>query len=271
MDENLDITIEIEGLDSQENHVLLGDFLEELKNLQASMMRVDRLIDGTPSVDFRIVDATHSSPLTITLEPIRRTTKKHIPTRARLVKFHHRFFQEMAALAKGQAPSEEMDDTTLGLLDKVAKGYGKNFKSLRLKNHVTEVKIDSSFQKTVHTLLTNQIVSYGTLTGDLDALNVHGEQANMIWIYPSSGPERVACRVPSRFKSLISKSAQKTVKVTGRKHYRPGGIHPHFVDVEDVVIIPPLEAEFHIGQLRGAFKGHMTAEEIANFESDEWD
>lgn len=237
------------------------------------MVRVDKVIDGKRSAEFRIIDATHSSPLTITLKPTRIATKKNAATLERVVQFHHKFFREMSALSRGEAPSDDVDDATLILLNKIAKGYGKTFKSLKIKNSGEFVTFDAKFRNTVNALLTNQIVSFGSLVGNLDALNVHGERSNMIWVYPSSGPERVACRVPARFKTFISESARKTVRVTGKKHYRTGSIHPHFIDVEDIEPAPT-PGDDHISKLRGVFAEHGDNDgsgEFTNTARNEWD
>jgi hypothetical protein len=255
--ENLQIAVEFLGLDQEEGHLRLDAFMEELNRIMRSMEQVDRLIDGKESAYFRIIRASHndgaSKPgaLEITLAPTRIERVKNPVPESRIVAFHHRYFDELSKIQEGGAPSSEIDDDTLKLLDKVADGDGVSYKSLRILNHARSVEIDQIFKRTVHRLLADQVVSNGTLTGALDAMNVHGEGRFWFWIYPSTGPTRVRCHAPAEFRDLITRNPKRIVRVEGAKYYRPNSAHPHKIHVENVELAPQVE---HLNSIRGALR-----------------
>ena len=267
VNEDLKITIQIEGLDSEEGHVRLDGLIHELTLIRKSMGRVDKLVDGRSSAYFRIVNASQSNRLTIVLEPTKIKTQSYTPTDRRITEFHHKYFSELSSLANGREPSDDIDDETLAVLNQVAEGKGKNYKSLLIQNAASSVGIDDKFQTTVRALLANQIVAHGSL-------NVHGDRSNMIWLYPSSGPRRVACKIPARYKEIVSASARKIVTVYGKKHYRASSVHPHFIEVEIFDLVPADDPEDHISKLQGAFKGKGDNESTDNIVSsirNEWE
>lgn len=69
MDDDLNIVLELEGLPEEEGHIRLPDLVEELDALLSALNCIDRTVDQTrkPTLEYRIIAATHSSPLRISI------------------------------------------------------------------------------------------------------------------------------------------------------------------------------------------------------------
>ena len=68
------ITVQIEGTPDQDGHVILADFLQRIDQLLQALNGIDRVVGQTerPTLNYRIVDTKHTSPISITLKPVFR-------------------------------------------------------------------------------------------------------------------------------------------------------------------------------------------------------
>lgn len=270
MDEHHNITLQLEGLQSEEGHVLLADLVDELRLLEQSLNRIDRIVDekGETALAYRVVQATHSSPLCFVLEPIvkRKVSNPH----QRVQATHARFFKELGAIEKGIPPSNDIDNNTLELLRRMVTKPA--IQKLTIKNGTKEVKLDKSFERNLDRLLRIQDYSTGTLTGKLEALNIHGK-TNLFWLYPAIGPERVLCHFQSGNKEKIKSAIDKYVEARGVKIFRVNCPFPYRMNVLDFNVLLDQQEESMI-DLRGMAKEtHAAADsvELINRARDEWD
>ncbi len=275
MNEQLQIVLQLEGLDTDKGHVRLDALVEELGFLKRSLQTIDRLVDeqGHTAVYYRVVDAKHSSPLTITLEPVKIPSKKgkSLPSDKRVQLFHSRYFSELSEIRAGRPPSTDIDNKTLKLFHDLAKGRKGNFKTMRIQNHEASVMIDDQFEKNVDYFLKESPPSIGTMAGKLEAVNLH-EEANTFWIYPSIGTNRVRCKFSSACKEQVRDLLGKVVEVSGKKFYRANSNFPHRVDVDQFCEITN-NKEDHLIHLRGLTSQNANdrdSVELINSVRNEW-
>ena len=245
------ITIEIEGTASQDGHVLLSDFIARIKNLLAVLNGIDRMVGDTakPTLNYRIIDAKHNSPLTFTLEPvIRKGVAKPKPQHIQLR--HNRLFKEVGAIRKNEPISPEVDESILENLRNLVQGVGRDFTSAKLSNGDVEVDLDASFDVNVRRLLDEEDVSYGNEEGMLEAANIHGKNRTC-WIYPRVGAQKIRCEFLPGNRDIIKDNLGKQVHVEGFNYFRPNSPFPFKVAVREFEVIEPNEEIIYLKNIGG--------------------
>jgi hypothetical protein len=267
------ITHSVEGLDSEHGHISAAQFLDKLEHLLSALNGIDRVIgqSGTPKLYYRIVNATHSSPLTFTLQPVLRRETRN-PPRDYIQSCHDRFFQELHAIRRMAPLSLDIEPELLEHLRDIALGVGQDFKHAVISNGSERVELDKEFEANAGKLTDADKVSFGNIEGTLDAANIHGE-ARRFWIYPPRGPKKVRCDFMPGTAEQIKNALGLFVKVTGLKFFRQASPYPFRIKVKDFEVVSqqervPLEA------LRGiapnATEG-LSAVEFVRRIKDEWE
>jgi hypothetical protein len=267
------ITFSVEGLDAENGHVKADEFLEKLTSLLTALNGIDRLVGetGSPSLYYRIIDASHTSPFKITLEPVIR---KNIKTVKRdIVKTcHSRFFGEISAIREMKPVSADIDNRLLENLRDLTIGIGEDFKTVTISNGHERVELDRTFETNVKKLLDEEDVSYGGIEGMLEAVNIHGA-ARRVWIYPKIGEERVRCDFLPGTSDQIREALGHYVRVTGLKFFRSTSPFPFRINVKDLEIISD-EKIVSLNQLSGIAPdatGEMSSVEFVRRIRNEWD
>jgi hypothetical protein len=266
------ITLQIEGTPSEDGHVLVSDFIGRLEELLATLNGIDRIVGQTaqPTLNYRIVDASHKSPLTLTIEPIIKSRVK--PEPQHIQKRNARFFKEMRAVRRNEPISPEIDDAVLDHMRAMVEGLGTEFISARIYNGESDVDLDSTFEKNVRRLLEEEDASYGSEEGMLEAGNIHG-RARTCWIYPRIGAQRIRCDFLPGTRDQIKDNFGKYVRVEGVKYFRPTSPFPFRVAVKDFQAIEdeqPISLKDIEGIAPNATGGISSVEFVRNLR-DEWD
>jgi hypothetical protein len=269
------IVFQVEGLDSENGHVRLDSLLSQLKALEESLQSVERLVDDKDqaTIYYRVVDASHSSPIRFVLEPVLKPRNRAPVTDSLglLKKHHDRFFVEIGRISRKEAPSPDVSDKTLQTIQKLVNQQGKEFKTATITNGSAKVQLDAKLKQNVNYFLTEEISSYGSYQGTLEAVNIHGE-TNTFWIYPATGTNRIRCKFPVGTKERVKRALDKLVIVSGKKFYRPKSNFPHRIDVAEFEIVE--QAPKHLKDLKGTLATNGitgTSEQIINQVRDEWE
>jgi hypothetical protein len=140
------ITLKLDGLPTQDGHMLLSDFLARAENLLAALNAIDcdEGIYGETTVSYRIVDARHSSPLSLTIEPVLKEgfsslSPNHIERR------RDQFFRVIDAIQRGTRPGG-VGDNVLRPLQQLALGVGQAYSSGTISNGIVVVSLDHNFE-----------------------------------------------------------------------------------------------------------------------------
>jgi len=267
------ITLQIAGTESEGGHILVPDFIERMEDLISVLNGIDRIVgeSSQTTLDYRIVDAKHSSPLSITIEPV---IKKRVarPAPEYIHVRHARFFRELSAIRRGQPVSPEMDDRMLERVRALVEGVGQQFASASISNGEAKIELDATFEANIRRLLDEEDASYGNEQGTLEALNIHG-RSRTCWIYPRVGPQRIRCDFLPGTRDQIIELIGKCVWVEGVKYFRPNSPFPFRVSVRDFGILSEQDT-ISIQELEGIAPraaGELSPVQFVRKIRDEWD
>jgi hypothetical protein len=271
------ITYCVEGLDSEHGHVSVAEFLDKINHLLCALNGIDRVVgqSATPNLYYQIVNASHSSPLTITLQPvIKKRDKQNVRTvsASYIGVCHKRFFQELEAVRKMEPISLEIEPELLEHFRDIALGVGQDFKSATIYNGEHRVELDRIFEKNASRLTSEDSVSFGNFEGKLDAVNIHGE-ARRFWIYPTRGPKKVKCDFMPGTAEQIINALGHFVRVKGLKFFRQASPYPFRIKVKEFEVISNA-GRVPLMSLRGIAPdatGGLSAVEFVRKTRDEWD
>jgi hypothetical protein len=267
------ITLIVEGGESEQGQVRADQFCEELSHLITTLNGFDRLVGGTgkPTLYYRIVEISKSSPVRVTLEPMVRPSFPK-PNRDHIAVRHHRFFQELKAISRNEPVSPDLDEPILEHLRDLTAGPESSFKTVIISNGDTGVRLDQDFVINIQRLLNEADSSYGTVEGSLDSVNIHGH-ARRFWIYPRVAPPKIRCDFLPGTADQLRDALGQYVRVEGFKYFRPQSPYPYRVAVRDFEILSD-KTEVHLKDLRGIAAGalpQMSSVEFVRAIRDEWD
>jgi hypothetical protein len=266
------ITVQIEGTPDQDGHVILADFLQRIDQLLQALNGIDRVVGQTerPTLNYRIVDTKHTSPISITLKPVFRKNviiegSDHIEKR------NKRFFSELKSIRRGDLPSDDIDENLLMHFRRLSEGLGTDYASAKISNGSNSVELDRVFEVNVQQLLHEEDRSYGGEEGMLLAVNLHGRQT--FWIYPKIGPTKIRCDFQPGMRDEIRENLGRFVRVEGLKFFRSHTSFAVRIAVKDLTPIQE-DSSITLKSLRGIAPqatGELSAAEFVRNLRDEWE
>jgi hypothetical protein len=268
------ITWTVEGTESEGGHVRADDFLDKIDHLLSALNGIDKVVSQStqPTLYYRIVKLSYSSPLSFTIEPVIKSRVIQ-PSRDYVTVRHHRFFKELDAIHKNEPVSPDIDEPLLEDFRDLAAGRGELFRVASISNSEATVQIDEVFEKNVTKMLGEEYASYGGVEGKLDALNIHG-RTRRVWIYPTIGPQRIRCDFLPGTKQQLIEAAGHYIRVEGYKYFRPHSPYPVRVKVMDFEMLDTDEEPVLLSSLRGIAPdatGEMNSVDFVRAIRDEWD
>ncbi len=261
------ITIKIEGAFTDEGHVRLSEFVQQLEAVRAALKHTERLVSGSeePSLYYRIVDLNHSSPTTVVIEavPIKpqgdngeRTVKRFLTT-VRMIK------------KRGRVPNDA-DLDALEAYKNLGAVLEKNVSSVSFLNEKRGADLDRSFRSKLDEIIGPDELAEGSISGTLEWLNLHN--VNRFNIYPVIGPQKVVCDFTAQLRQKVKAGIDRHVRVYGQLRYKKRDNFPYAVNVSDLEILLPEEELPTLEELRGIAPdatGHISAEEFIESLRDE--
>jgi len=263
------IRLTVEGLSVDEGHVRLRDFLQELDSLRQALRTTDRLISGEakPTLYYRIVGLSHSSPATVELEPV--CTNPAVDTRNPILSG---FLKTLYAIKQESPIPPWVTSDLLQHLEKVAKPVGKTVHSAHVSGNGSDIDLDRDFQIKLERLLSLEEQALGSVEGRLEKINVH-LGANIFEIYPSIGPNSIKCHFPASLEHTAIHSVKCWVTVTGKLTYKRPDEYPSKVDVASMDVHPAIEDLPSLSDLKGVAPratGRYKSETFVRRLRDEW-
>lgn len=243
------IKIQITGKHEDKELVRLKDMLSELSAVQDVLGRIDRLVSGKKSggtTYYRVAKLTTESPATIELEavPLDKETDftEDISTR---------FLMGLDEIRKGTAPAD-YDYSLIEAFGKIGKSVGDTTTEVQISGNGSDVLLQQDLTACVKNILGDDEIFYGSVSGILDALNIHSKDKKF-YIYPVGGAPRVMCHFIEEDVALAIKSVDRYLNVTGRLKYHRKDHHPHAINVEKnhIEIYPEEEDLPTLYDLRG--------------------
>lgn len=262
------IKLTVEGLDSEDGHVLLSDLVEYLRLQNQALTSFDKLVGGGRAVSkFRVVNLSHRSPATAVVEV--RPQESDNDLSGILVE---RYFGTLQSINAGEVP-EDLDATILKNLRALAEPVGRRVKRAALSRGRRVVRLSETFAATVDQALSRTEVSVGSIEGTVERFNAH-RGANVFYIYPVVGPNKIACRFPSHLLDRAASAVMRKVRVSGDLVYLRTSNFPHEINVREIEVYEPEESLPRFEDLRGVAPdatGDQASEDFVRSGRDAWE
>ncbi len=271
---SLEISLVLQGPESEKGFVRLDNLLSQLAALQEALESVDRAVNGKTTVYYRVVNLSKRNPTKIVIEPVLKPRLKKVMAGSRWghlpEQVHHSFFQTMNYIKKDdRAHLEKVGEPVLDAIAGLFDGLGTEFVSGSIANSRNKFNLDDSLKQSVEKLLTPEFQSYGSVEGQLLAVNV--ARGNRFYIYPESGPRSVSCHFPESMFEKAQAFLRKNVRVYGNKFYRESTGWP--CTIKDVTELDLLDLEQPFPEFRPSpiTIAGKSADELVRESREEWD
>ena len=245
------IKIQLKGAFSDDHHVRLSDFIIQLNALQLALVNTESIISGSnkPSLYYRIIDLTHSSPSTVLLE-----AKPYQQVGDLSTEVVDKFFIGLRQIQETGQISDEFDRPVLESYKALGVTLRKNITEIKLSNGRYQIEITRQLEARIDNILGSETIVEGSIEGMLEAINIHN-QANKFQIFPSVGPTKVACHFPDGMLREAIAAINRYVHVIGQVKYQSRGFFPHEVEVAEMKVYPEEHELPTLGGLRGIAPG----------------
>lgn len=221
----------IEGMATEGGHVRFEDFVLELNRFRSALNKMGRHLGGG-KLGYRVVTLSHSSPAVVELEPVRQRHDPALHERAQ-----DRVLRALQLVEDHEVVPDDIPRSVLTDLRNLGRPVGKSIRSITATSNGRSVQISSSLAPRIELSLTPAEASLGAVEGMLEAINVHGEEQAIFWIYPESRPGRVRCVISKDLEEKAIKYIKRAVRVPGELSYRPGEPFPHAVAASDLELV----------------------------------
>jgi hypothetical protein len=232
---NYKITLALDGMDSENGHVRLNDFINELGRFVEIARQAEQVVSGKTgrSIYYRIVDLKHSSPASITLEA--RAKDPDFDIRGAIL-------DEIAETMKKLKSGEEIKGSERFYLVESIKNFadpiGRSISGLNVFFEDTKINLDQEFKARANLYVAPEESCKSSFRGMLDVINIHGPE-KLFWLYPEIGPSKIQCIFPDELFETAKMSLGKRVEISGLFKYKMNAPYPHAAEVDDVLALPP--------------------------------
>jgi hypothetical protein len=240
------LKIRLKGAVNDQEHVRLNELIGQLQTIYVALNRTDHIISKKehPSVVYRVVDLSHSSPATITLEatPI----DPQIDYSDLIV---DKFISGLQTITQRSEPPADFDRETLEAYKGITSMLRRHMTEIEISADGVELPITRDLEHKIDHIIGPDILSEGSMTGDLETVNVHNK--NTFYIYPVIGPKKVLCNFSPDMFDKVKIALKQYVTVTGVLRYKAREPYPYAIDVKELEMSPPEEQLPTIWDLRG--------------------
>jgi hypothetical protein len=269
----LGITLKLEGIESEGGLIRLDDFLHELTALREALATLDREINGKSTLYYRVLKLSQNSPARVVIEPVLKPTYKtkklgnrygHLPG-----KLHHRFFETIQFINDDETDKLHVGEPVIDAIAELLSGLGSDFVRGEIANGKSKIRLDEKFKERVSNLLKPYYRSYGSVEGQLLALNL--ARGNRFYIYPEMGPRSVSCQFPEELFEKAQAYLRKNVRVYGTKFFRQTtGLPFKIAEVDKLELLEPRKPFPVFRPSAKAFTG-PPADELVRQSREEWE
>jgi hypothetical protein len=242
------VVITLDGLPKEQGHVLADDFVRELQLLLAALAKAEASIgaDRGSGIYYRVVDLSHDSPARVVLEAV-SPAEADIDVR----QVFSVVSTALRAVGKSRI-SETTDYDLMSDLAGLASPVGRSVGRLSLVLGTSKHAITREIHVRASQMLARVETRVGTVTGMLDAINIHGA-ARLFRIYPVVGAQKISCSFPESLKATAIAGIGRYVRVRGMLSYRPLARHAHSLEVQGIEVMPETTKVPSLRSLRGVF------------------
>lgn len=242
------LEFKLEGSKADGGKVRINEFQDFLAHVNICLKKIETSISGKPSAFYRITNLKAKCAI-IGIEAVPYKAEKDDT-----VSIYDRFVESITSIQEKNVLPEWIDNELLEDLKRLTIPLSRNITSIEIRRNGEQFEITKQLEVNIEKVLKEHILaSKGTITGYLDALNVHKD--GKFHIYPPIGPTRIYCcfekELLPKLLPKIKKGVKRYVSVIGIMHYRENEAFPTKIDVEDIEIYPPENELPALSSLRG--------------------
>jgi hypothetical protein len=263
------IKLQLKGLDIDHGDVRLNEFIKELAAFKRALSQIDRIASaaGERSVYFRIVDLRHDSPASVTLEAV-AFTESHA---ARPEIVIDRFYTSLEQIERGVAPIG-FDYRAYQAFKDFTKPLGRALMELGVATNGSQLNVTQPLAPKVETILGPDEIEYGSISGMLQQINLHGRN-RVFTLYPLTNQPPIRSVFRPELRRQAVQAVDQYIYVSGELRYKRLDAHPYRIIVDS---IEPYEGDVNPGAwnaLKGSAPeatGSQTTEEFVRGVRDAW-
>lgn len=265
------ITIELRGMHADDDHVLLDEFAGELGAISKALRKIDKIVTkkNNPTVSYRIINLSHSSPAKILLEA--QPIDPDVDYSDEVVDTFYNALDDIST--KGKAP-KDFDYHTLETFKGIGEKVRKTISSLVVSTNGHSCNITEDFPSKVQVIQGPDEEIKGSISGKVEYINLHSG-TNVFNIYPSVGTDKIKCNFPKSLLSEAIDSVNKYVTVLGKIKYKARTQFPVEIDVDKIEIRRPAKDFPRLAGLKGIApdltEGLSPAEFVRKMRDKEWE
>lgn len=239
------IGFRLEGTVQDGGRVRFPDLIEFLQRLRAALKRVEGTITDSDrsTVYYRIVEMEVSSAA-IVLEGVSEGLEPDS-----IAEILDRVDTSLSTVIDGHPPPPWLDRELLDSLKGLTGPLRRHVRSISILRPQRNFTLDRTFERNVERILGDDLTALGSVSGFLDAINVHG--VRHFHIYPLIGPTKILCVFSEELLPEVRRGLKRHLMVSGVLRYKMNEAFPHQVDVEAIEVMPPAEELPTLRSLRG--------------------
>jgi hypothetical protein len=231
------VEFSLEGDPRDDGLVLAQDFLRFLESALDTLRRLEIERGRKPVIDYRIVGLDIGSAV-IALEPEPRY--KDAPA------VIADFLAGIAAVRDGTIESSRFRPETqrsfVSLLRPLSQSH---LRSVTVSSDSVAVQLVGVPELALRELHAPELAAVGTMSGYIDAVNVHDEP--VFFLYPVAGPSRIRCLFDRALLEQVKGALKQFVSVRGLQEYPANSPFPTRIVVDSIEVhleseIVPIEA-----------------------------
>lgn len=242
------VTFRFRGRPEDEGFIRVGEFARFLEDVLKALHRVEGDVAPRSGTIYRLRRLETGSAV-IEVEAVPRRNRLD---RSRVVV--GTFVAGLRALQTGAPVPEALHPSTLAAFGKLVEPLRTGAR-LEVLAEGAPFELSPALAERIAQLAAHDFAATGSVTGAVDALNVHEDL--VFFLYPGVLPGKVACYFSRELLDEVRQAVKRHVTVVGRLLYQRGSALPHRVDVDELHIHPP-EEELPAGVSLAGIAPHLT-------------
>jgi hypothetical protein len=208
--------------------LLLDDFMLELESIKKILDSINKDVgsDKTSLLSYEIVKIRKNSPAYVELMPTAKNEDTGIVVES--------FYSGLKLIQHGKIPSN-FSNSTVRAYSQLGKSTVRTKLTFIENGKGSKISVNESFEKYIEDIFKQTYYTEsGSVSGKLDALNVHGIKKT-ITIYPNYSPA-INCIVDEDLLPIIQSAIRKKVTVTGKIKTRIDEKYPYEIIVKEIKV-----------------------------------
>lgn len=228
------IKLVIEGSPEERFQVRFADFLRELNLFLQLLNETNKMMQpsGDLSNDYRIIDLSHSSPATVTIEALSKS--KNVDLTEKVIS---EMFTVLREIESGVELQKPLTIPFLVSVRDMSSIVGSSLNDVRIISQENEFSFNKPLSERISKLLRSEEVYPGSVRGMLESINIHNG-ANVFRIYPDIGASKLSCHFSSEFLEDAIAGVGKYVEVRGVLKYKTTAKYPFHIDADSLIVLP---------------------------------